>query len=414
MIFNLEVEQSVIGCIILGKKELLPRLKEEDFSQQTFKKILEVCKKLDRQNKSIDPLTVSQELQFNNSFEMLISIADKVPTVQNAESYMAVLKEYSFYRSMEKAGHYIIDRVQKMDDVKSCKADIMKAVDISILEQTKKAAFVDLLNDALEDMENNINEDNRLNTGFYELDKFTAGLHPEEMTIIAARPGIGKTAFVLNLIANLCGKGVNCLLISREMSGVQLTKRIISKIAPIDGHKLRYCKLMTDKEWKVIGDTCRELNEWPLIINDELATVEEIRAYARELKQKGQLDMLAVDYLTLCRSALKHEGRRQEVEHISRQFKEIAMELQIPVVVLSQLSREAAKAGEPELHHLRETGAVEQDADNVIFLHVPKDTDENAVIFDIKVILAKQRNGPTGFITLGYNKKTFTFMNKER
>jgi replicative DNA helicase len=258
-------------------------------------------------------------------------------------------------------------------------------------------------------------EDSKYLTGFHDMDKLTAGLHPEELTIIAARPGVGKTAFALNLISNMAAKGIKSVFISREMSQIQLTKRLIANITPIDGNKLRICKLLTDEDWAKIGDAAGEIGDWDLIINDELATVQEIRTYCRELKNKGKLDMLVVDYLQLCRSSGKHESRRQEIEEISRQFKEMSMEFEVPVIVLSQLSRDNAKNGRvPELHDLRESGSIEQDADNVIFLHVPKDTDQTQDIFDLQVIIGKQRNGPTGYIFLKYFKKTFKLCNIER
>ena len=195
------------------------------------------------------------------------------------------------------------------------------------------------------------------------------------------------------------------------MSQMQLVKRILANIAMVDGQKLRFCKSLTEEKKKKIGFAVSDICKLPIELNDKLATIQEIRAYCRELKNKDSIDLLIVDYLQLCRSLKKTENRRQEIEDISRQLKEISLEFSMPVVALSQLSRESVSAKEPELNHLRESGSLEQDADNVIFLHVPADTDETQDSFDIKVIVGKQRNGPTGYIFLRYFRRTFKLCN---
>ena len=206
----------------------------------------------------------------------------------------------------------------------------------------------------IEDRYNAKNED-KLFTGFYDLDKMTAGLHPEELTIIAARPGVGKTAYAIQMMLNMAKKGVKCLFVSREMSQMQLAKRILANIAMVDGQKLRFCKSLTDDDWAKIGFAVSDICKLPIELNDKLATIQEIRAYCRELKNKDSIDLLIVDYLQLCRSLKRTENRRQEIEDISRQLKEISLEFSIPVV--EPIIPESVAAKEPDLHHLRESGA---------------------------------------------------------
>ena len=418
MIFNLEVEKAMIGCLLLGKKEYALKLNETDFTQESLRQILKAVQELDKKNKPVDIIAVADMLpHVTGIYEILASLTDVVATTENAEYYFQTVKEYAAKRAFERAANEIISKTRNSvgKTAAELKADILQLVDIPVFEQKKSSfEFKHILNDTLTsiDEEYRNKQDNRYMTGFHDLDKLTAGLHPEEMTIIAARPGVGKTTMAINMIVNLAHKGIKCLLVSREMSGRQLMKRFIANYTPIDGHKLRLAKYLADEDFAKIGNATYEMMEWPVYINDEIATIQEIRAYARELKAKDEFEVLFVDYLQLCRSSNRHETRRLEIEEISRGFKEISMELGIPVVVLSQLSRDNARTHrEPELHDLRESGSLEQDADNVIFLHIPKDTDTTQDIYDIQVILAKQRNGPTGYVYLRYYKKTFRLCN---
>ena len=418
MLFNLEVEKAMIGCLILGKKEYALKLNESDFTQESLRQILKAVQELDKKNKPVDIVTVADALpHITGIYEILVNLTDVVATIENAEYYFQTVKEYAAKRTFERAANEIISKVRNSTGKTAAeiKADILQLVDVPVFEQKKNSfEFKQILNNTLMsiDEEYHNKQDNRYMTGFHDLDKLTAGLHPEEMTIIAARPGVGKTTMAINMIVNLAHKGIKCLLVSREMSGRQLMKRFIANYTPIDGHKLRLAKYLTDEDFAKIENATYEMMEWPVYINDEIATIQEIRAYARELKVKDELEVLFVDYLQLCRSSNRHETRRQEIEEISRGFKEISMELGIPVVVLSQLSRDSARAHrEPELHDLRESGSLEQDADNVIFLHIPKDTGTTQDIYDIQAILAKQRNGPTGYVYLRYYKKTSRLCN---
>lgn len=409
---NLDIEKSVLGCLIMGKQDYAIKLSELDFMSETNKAIYKAIRKLYDSKSPIDIITVSDAMNLDNSIEVIANLSNHVPTPENIEHYINKLKTYTMRREIIKAALKAKEMAEsdRFESAVELKNDVLQVFDIEVYENDKADnTLQSIILAAFDDIEQKFNEkqENNLFTGFHDLDKLTAGLHPEELTIIAARPGVGKTAFAIQLMLNLANKNNKCLFVSREMSQIQIAKRIISNLAIVDGQKLRLCKSLSDDDWRRIGRAVGEISSLPIELNDKLATIQEIRAYCRELKNKKSIDLLIVDYLQLCRSMRKTENRRQEIEDISRQLKEISLEFSIPVIALSQLSRESVRSKEPELNHLRESGSIEQDADNVIFLHIPNDTDETKDYLDIKVILAKQRNGPTGFIYLRYCKRIF-------
>mgnify|MGYP001347461862 CR=1 FL=1 len=409
---NQDVEKSVLGCLLMGKQDYVIKLSELDFMGEANRAIYKAIRKLYDSKAAIDIITVSDAMGTDNALEIVAGLNSYVASPENIEYYIGILKTYTMRREVIKAAIKAREMAEgdKYESAVELKNDVLQAFDIEVYDNNKADNSLGAITlKVLDDIEKNYKakQEDKLFTGFYDLDKLTAGLHPEELTIIAARPGVGKTAFAIQLTLNMAKKGNKCLFVSREMSQMQIAKRILSNLAVVDGQKLRLCKYLTDEDWEKIGITTGEMFELPIELNDRLATIQEIRAYCRELKNKDSIDLLIVDYLQLCRSLKKTENRRQEIEDISRQLKEISLEFSIPVVALSQLSRESVAAKEPDLHHLRESGSLEQDADNVIFLHVPEGTDETQDSFDIKVIVGKQRNGPTGYIYLRYHRRTF-------
>jgi replicative DNA helicase len=415
---NQDLEKSVLGCLMIDKSDYVTRLSEDDFYNPMHKLMYKSIQHLYEKRQQIDIITVSDLMKkrVENALQICAGYIDAVVTSENVGHYIRSLQDYTYRRQIITAA----DKVKLMaigDEYETAvelKNDVMQKFDIPVRgEEKKKSKLGEIIVDVMMEIEERYNakDEERLFTRFHDLDKLTAGLHPEEMTIIAARPGVGKTAFALQMMMNMAFKNNKCLFVSREMSKTQIGKRILSNLATVDGHKLRLCKSLKDEDFQSMARTIGIIDSLPIEINDSLASVQEIRALCRELKNQDKLDVLVVDYLQLCRSIKKCESRRHEVEDISRQFKEMSLEFKIPVVVLSQLSRESTDKGEPELHHLRESGSLEQDADNVIFLHVPKDTDETQDSFDIKVIVGKQRNGPTGYIWLRYFRRTFKLCN---
>lgn len=416
---NQDIEKSVLGCLMMEKQDYVIKLSELDFMGEVNRAIYKAIRELYDNKSVIDIITVSDAMNIDNSIGIVTDLNSYVASPENIEYYIGKLKTYTMRREVIKAALKAREMAEsdKFDSAVELKNDVLQAFDIEVCDNSKadnslKAAMLKALYDI--EKKYNTKQEDKLFTGFYDLDKLIAGLHPEELTIIAARPGVGKTAFAIQIMLNMAKKGNKCLFVSREMSQMQIAKRILSNLAVVDGQKLRFCKYLTDEDWEKIGITTCEIFELPIELNDKLATIQEIRAYCRELRNKGNLDLLIVDYLQLCRSLKKTENRRQEIEDISRQLKEISLEFSIPVIALSQLSRESVKSKEPELNHLRESGSIEQDADNVFFLHVPDGTDETQDYFDIKVLVSKQRNGPTGYIYLRYYRRTFKLCNMGR
>jgi replicative DNA helicase len=415
---NTDIEKSVLGCLMLGKLDYIAKLDETDFLNDTNKTVFKGIQYMYNKKQEIDVISVSDTLKkrINNSLEYIVNLTDYVATPENMERYLSSLKMYSMRRNIIMAADRAKDAALTGDyeNTIELKNNIQQLFDLKAYESKKSDCSISgIMSAVISDIETKMNatSENKLFTGFYELDRLLAGLHTEELTLIAARPGVGKTAFAIQIMLNLAKKGNHCLFVSREMSNMQIVKRIVSNMAEVDGHKLRLCKSLTDEEFNTITRTSNKIAELPIEINDKLSTIQEIRGYCRELKQNDKIDVLILDYLQLCKSLKKTESRRQEVEDISRQLKEMSLEFGIPVIALSQLSRDSVTAGEPELHHLRESGSLEQDADNVIFLHVPKDTNEQADMFEIKIIVAKQRNGAPGYIMLRYYRRTFRLCN---
>lgn len=416
--YSSDIEKSVLGCILLGKEEVLPKLNKADFHDPLCQAMYNAMATLFEQKKVIEPLIVADLLNGKDALEWVTGIMQVPTSSERVTAYIQELKNYTARREIiqnaQKAMKFAQDGGMDADELK---AQALHLMDIDVSDGRKiDNGIQSIMATVMNDIETRYNtkDEERLFTGFYDIDNITAGLHPEEMTILAARPGVGKSAFAIQLMLNLGRKGNRCLFISREMSTVQIGKRILSNIAAIDGQKLRLCKSLKEEDFQKIGKAMNQIVTLPIEINGDMQTIQEIRAYCKELKAKSGLDVLIVDYLQLVRTLNKKESYRLEVNDISWSLKELSRELKIPVIPLSQLSRESMGACEPSLHHLKESGSLEQDADNVIFLHIPKDTDETQDWFDIKVIIGKQRNGATGHIWLRYYRKTFKFMNVAR
>jgi replicative DNA helicase len=259
-----------------------------------------------------------------------------------------------------------------------------------------------------------------LPTGFTALDWYTAGFHPGDLVICAGRPGMGKTAFALNLATNACkARGQPVLFFSLEMSKDQLARRLLCAEALVDGNKLRSARLGRG-EWQQLTRAAGVVSELPLWIDDTPGiTLMEMRAKARRLRAEGDLSLIVVDYLQLMRSGGKHDNREQEISEISRSLKGIAKELQIPVLALSQLNRAVESRGtkdkRPMLADLRESGAIEQDADTILFVFREEVYDpENAPQGIAEIIIGKQRAGPTGKVEVRFRPQFTRFDNIDR
>ncbi len=420
--FNKEVEAAVLSTIVnyKNKKDYIFKLNESDFFLETNKELYKTIFHMVNSGQSIDIITLSNMLskKLSNSIVLVSELFGFVVTSENIDHHIRILKTYSIKREAIIKAQQVIEAMTEgiYDNPVDVKNDVLAKMELSSFDNRRLEDYeigkivVNVFN-SLEFTANNQNEE-VLYTSFYDLDKITAGLHKGEMTIIAARPGVGKTAFVGQLILNLAKKGNSCVLFSLEMTKEQLAKRLLSNEADINSQRIRYAKTLNDNEWDKITSAMGIIGNLPIFINDTATTVQEIRGFCRDLRNKNRLDVIAVDYLQLCKSLAKAPTREREVAELSWSLKQLSKEFNVPVIVLSQFSREAEKQGrEPVLSDLRDSGAIEQDADNIIFLHVPKEVEPEQDNFDIKVIIAKQRNGPTGAIYLNYDKRTFKFLN---
>ncbi len=411
------IEESVIGCIIYGKRGYISKLAEDDFFCQHTKLLFKALRWMDEQHKDIDIVTLADTVakRLPNALDVCTNISFAVPTPEGIKAYISELKTYTARRAVLKNSIELQKKMLTEDYLcaSDVKADALKAADIDIMQTEKRAHMLkDVVAEVLTDLETAVNskgsESERLYTGFYDLDRYMAGLHKSELTLIAARPGQGKTTIAAQMAQNLARKGVKVLFVTREMSNKLIAHRIISNQASINSTRIRFPKALQDEDWKKLGAVMADF-QMPIDIRDDLKTVQDVRAYIAETKP----EVAFVDYIGLMYTTKKTQNRTQELGSISWDLKTMATEYDIPIVALSQLSRDNEKENrEPKLSDLRDSGSLEQDANNVIFLHVPKDTDTTVLSFDTKVILAKQRQGPTGSLLLQYIPATFKFCNK--
>ena len=435
---NLEAEESVLGACFLTKyamQKAIESVSPEDFYDEKNQKIFKSIIELSDESTPLDLTTITAKLQKKKELnevggvEYLTEIVNFVPTASNIDYYINIVQESSILRrlittaeeiasdgySTDETVNDILDNSEKkiLDIVKNRKSTEFRSIK-EVLQKTEAN---------LEFLAENKNEITGLATGLYDFDKVTTGLHPGELIIIAARPGMGKTAFALNIAANAAkiqDKGV--AVFNLEMPAEQLATRIISSLGQIDGYKLRTGRLLNE-DWKRVNEAMSQLSGTNLMIDDTAGiTIGEIRAKCRRLASSEQgISLIVVDYLQLI-SGGKNYGtnRQQEVSDISRSLKTLALELNIPIIALSQLSRsvETREDKRPIMSDLRESGSIEQDADIVAFLYrddyynKEARTEDNNSISEL--IIGKHRNGSTGTIELLFKKNTSTFLSLRR
>lgn len=428
LFYSSDVEKYIIGALIIEKHDDVHMIDEFDFYLSEYKMLFKIVKWMKETNKQIDYLSVSElaKKKIDNALDKVIECISSVITLANFEHHFGNLKMYSTKRQIQsKIG--IINTLlhdSKHDISEELKSDalqILSEVKTPLKDNTSKKLVTIVEDTKLQMMkESQIEQDFKLYTGFKKLDNLMAGLHEQELTILAARPGMGKTAFALNLMINLAKKGNKCLFVSREMSNMQISKRILSILATVDSNKLRMPKALKDEDWRSIDKGI--LNNKTILenitIDDETYHVQGIRSQVRTMQIQSACDILFVDYLGLVKTLKKCESRRLEIEDVSWSLKQIGKEFKIPVICLCQLNRDVSQIRneEPQLHHLRESGAIEQDADNVLMLHEPDESENPFANVEpdkklTKVLIRKQRNGPVGQISLLCYKSTFKYYN---
>ncbi len=417
MPFNAEAEQSVLGCILLDSNSLATvagTIKPDDFYLTQNKIIYEAMLELWNMGEAVDVIMLTKklgnQLEAVGGYSYLAQLGIIVPTVQNIKAYIKIIKDKSMLRKLIGVASKISKLGYESDDDISVVLDTAEQHMYDLLENREIDGFSHIRDvlaesfDKLEQLAINKGQIAGVPTGFRDLDKITNGFHGSELIIIAARPAMGKTSFALNIAqyAALHAR-VPVAVFNLEMSKEQLGSRIIWSEAMVDGEKLRNGNI-GDNDWPAIASAIGELSNAPLYIDDSaMMTVTDIRAKCRKLKLEKGLGMVVIDYLQLMSGSKKSENRQQEISEISRSLKVLAKELDVPVIALSQLSRATATRTDhrPMLSDLRESGAIEQDADIVMFLHRPEYYDENTEKKGIaECIIEKHRNGATGTIDL--------------
>ena len=436
---NLEAEEAVLGSILLEQDSIISVMEfltPEDFYRVSHQLIFAAMIELNQNSEAIDPITVSEKLRQKNQIENvggeanIIELLDKVPTAANVEFYTQIVLEKSTRRKLIKTSTNIVKNAYQEDETIANVLDTAERDILSVSEGRNKAGFIpirDVLHDAyasLEERSKNNGEVTGIATGYIGLDRMTSGLHADELIILAARPSVGKTAFVLNIAKNVAvNLNETVAIFSLEMGAESLVERIICSHASINAGHLKTGKL-TDEEYTQYFVATGVLAEAPIYIDDTPGIrVSEIRAKCRRLKQeRNNLGLVVIDYLQLIEGNGK-ESRQQEVSEISRNLKKLAKELKVPVIALSQLSRgvEQRQDKRPIMSDIRESGSIEQDADIVAFLYrddyYRQEPDENGHVPEvepnstIEVIIEKNRSGPRGTVELNFMKEFNKFTN---
>lgn len=431
---NLEAEMCVLGCAYMSSSALekvCDELSSDMFYDKRNSVIYDALSELKKRNEKIDSTILKNEIEKNTPInsvggvEYLSDVIDSVVSASNIDSYIKIVREKALRRKLITVCEDIEKNARVEDQDTN---DLIESAEKKLFTVTKarKAGEFrtsrEVLKSAISQLETLSKNDSDVTgvpTGFYDFDKLTSGLHPNELIIIAARPAMGKTAFALNIAVNAAlatNKAV--AIFNLEMGAEQLMFRMLSAASSVEGNKLKTGKLSHD-DWKKINEATSELGDAPIFIEDTPGiTIGEIRAKCRRLASAGNLGLIVIDYLQLISGGPSYgNNRQQEVSDISRSLKTMAMELGVPVIALAQLSRnvEGRENKRPIMSDLRESGSIEQDADIVSFLYrddyYTKQVDNPDGVSISELIIGKHRNGATGTIELLFEKNISNFRN---
>ncbi len=430
--YNMEAEQAVLGCAIVDSSSVgdaAEVLVPADFYYTANRFVFEAIMDLFNNNEAIDFVTVSERLKINNKLdavggiEYLKKLSSSVPTTQHVKYYTRIIKEKSVLRALIKN----VSRISKMAyDEEDTLSRILESseqmiFDVSSSRESNELVHIsDILQTSYENMAKNAGSKGGItgiSTGFDELNKRTGGFHGGELIIIAGRPGMGKSTFAVNIAEHVSiNLGKTVAIFNLEMPREQIVNRILCSQALVNNTRIRTGTMEMD-DWEKICDVADHISKAPVYIDDSASiTVSQIRAKCRRLKQTRNLELVVIDYLQLMQGSGRSDNRQQEISEISRSLKVLAKELDIPVIALSQLKRESEsqKGKRPILSDLRESGAIEQDADMVMFLfrnyYYSKDPEEKDLA---ECIIAKNRSGETDTFQLGFKGEYTKFQNIE-
>lgn len=436
---SLESEQSVLGGLLLDNhawEKVADVITDNDFYRQDHRLIYHHICKLIEQNKPADVITVAEsletsaELQTIGGLAYIGAIVQNTPSAANIKRYAEIVRERSIMRNLAKVCVEIVDSTY--NPAGRSAANLLDEAEAKVFEIAEEGArgkegFVDiqpLLKEVVERIELLYNQDNPSNitgiaSGFYDLDQKTSGFQPGDLIIVAGRPSMGKTAFSLNIAENVALELKKPVAVfSMEMGGTQLAMRLLGSVGKLDQHKVRTGRL-DDQDWPRLTHALGKLNDAPIFIDESAAlNALELRARARRLyRQHGELGLIVVDYLQLMSSTGPGENRATEISEISRALKALAKELKVPLIALSQLNRslEQRPNKRPVMSDLRESGAIEQDADVILFIYRDEvynpDSPDKGIA---EIIIGKQRNGPIGKVDLTFLGEYTRFENFAR
>ena len=432
---SIEAEQSVIGSMLMDREAIIAAsemVTADDFYQHQYGVMFEAMVELFNEGKPVDLVTLQDRLKEKDvppevsSLEFVRDIITTVPTSANVKSYAGIVREKAVLRRLIKVNEEIAGECYLgREPLETILADTEKRI-FDLLQSRGSAEFVPIRQVALNVLEN-IEKASRtketvtgIPTGFIDLDYKTSGFQPSDLILIAARPSMGKTAFVLNVVDHVAvRKGIPCMIFSLEMSKEQLVNRMLSMESNVDSQKLRTGTL-TDADWDAVVEGVGVIGGSKLIIDDTPGiSITELCSKCRKVKLEHGLGLIVIDYLQLMSGSGKrgNDNRQQEISEISRSLKALAREMKAPVVALSQLSRacETRTDHRPMLSDLRESGAIEQDADVVMFLYRDDYYNKDSEMKDMaEVIIAKQRNGPIGTVNLVWMPQYTRFANAAR
>lgn len=431
---NLEAEQAVLGALLLVPDSFAvvsEILRPEDFYGEGHREIYTALKEMAERGRPIDLVTVTEELKSRDALDKvggaayLASLAGAVPTAVNAGHYANIVADKGLLRSLINTCTQLASRAYEEGADSEVLLDEAERMIMGLSQRRIGKSYRsirELLVEALERIEQLCQKKGSITglpTGFDDLDKYTSGLQPSDLVLLAARPSMGKTSLALNIAQNVAVKyRVPVAIFSLEMSSDQVVQRILCAEALVDQQKMRTGYLQ-ENDWPRLMKAAAKLSEAPLFIDDTPAiSLLELRSKARRLKLEHGIGLLVIDYLQLIQTGRRSENRVQEISEISRFLKSLARELDIPVLALSQLSRAVEQRGgdrRPMLSDLRESGSLEQDSDMVMFIYRDdyyNEDSENKGVADL--IIAKHRNGPTGTIQLAFLKEFTKFVNLEK
>ena len=428
---SLEAEESLIGAVLLSEDavtEVMDKIHPEDFYVPAHQAIYESMRELFDTSQAIDAVTVSESLRRKGELEKiggiqyLTRLVDIVPSTSNVVYYAGIVEDHAKRRELIRAGSSVTEYAFNIDDEIASVLDRAEQAVLGVAEKRSSQTLLEIgpmFSDVLghiERLEQQGSEMTGLATGFVDLDKKLAGLQNANLVVIAGRPAMGKSSLAMNIATNAAAAGEPVALFSLEMSKEEIVQRILSSVGKVDSMKLRSGQL--GPLWQRVVDAAGRMYQAPIYVDDSpIVTITDIRAKCRRLKRKRGLSLVVVDYIQLM-EASGHENRQQEISQISRNLKNLARELEVPIVAMSQLNRslESREDKRPRLADLRESGSIEQDADVVMFIYRheyyhPEDQEKKGIA---EVIVAKHRAGSTGPVEMTFQPEFTRFANLGR